>query len=267
MPKTGRGTARAFPSVSSRCWLAWSFAEIGNFREGANRADEGIKIAEKADHLFSLFHALWGAGLVFLRQGNLQRAITAFERSRWICQIINLVLMHNFTIPHLGFAYVLDGRVKEGLLLIKEAVQQTEELGMMFCHTISLTLLGEAFLLSGRIDEAAKTAQQALQLCRKYRSRGYEGWTLRLQGEIFSHEKAYAFQNAENHYGEAMALAKELGMRPLLAHCHLGLGRVYRRADRPEQARWHINEATAMFRDMEMFLWLEKAEAETKESV
>jgi hypothetical protein len=56
-------------------------------------------------------------------------------------------------------------------------------------------------------------------------------------------------------------------MRPLLAHCHLGLGRVYRQAERPEQARYHINEATAMFRDMEMFLWLEKAEAEIKESV
>jgi class 3 adenylate cyclase/tetratricopeptide (TPR) repeat protein len=264
---SSRGTARAFPSVISRCWLVWSLAEVGNFKEGTTRAEEGIKIAEAGDHLYSLFHAFWGAGVLFLRQGNLQRAITAFERSRWICSDINLVLMHNFTIPHLGFAYVLDGRVKEGLPLIEEAVQKTEDLGMMFCHTISLTLLCEAFLLSGRIDEAAKAAQRALQLCRKYKSRGYEGWSLRLLGEISSHEKAYAFQNAENYYGEAMALAKGLGMRPLMAHCHIGLGRVYRRKKRQEQAQYHINEATALFRDMEMILWLEKAEAEIKESV
>jgi tetratricopeptide (TPR) repeat protein len=263
---TARGTARALPSVISRCWLVWSLSEVGNFKKGATRAREAIKIAEAADHLYSLFHALWGTGALFLRQGNLHRAIIAFERSRWICQITNLILMYNFTIPHLGFAYVLDGRVKEGLPLIEEAVQQTEALGMMFCHTISLTLLSEAFLLSGRVDEAAKAAQRALQLCRKYNCRGYEGWTLRLLGEIFSHERAYTFQNAENYYGEAMALAKELGMRPLIAHCHMGLGKVYHRAERPEQAQHHTIEAKAMFRDMEMVLWLETAETKMKES-
>jgi class 3 adenylate cyclase/tetratricopeptide (TPR) repeat protein len=260
--KSWRGTARALPSVFSRCWLAWSMSEVGNFKDGATRAEEGIKIAEAADHLFSLFHASWGAGVLFLRQGNLQRAIKALERSRWICQIIKLVLMNNFTIPHLGFAYALDGRIKEGLTLLEEAVQQTEALGMMFCHTISLTLIGEAFLMSGRINDAIKAGQRALELCRKYSCRGYEGWALRLLGEIFSHEKGYGFQTAENYYREAMALAKELGMRPLMAHCHLGLGRVYRLAEKIEQAKLHLVEATRMFRDMEMPLWLEKAKEE-----
>jgi tetratricopeptide (TPR) repeat protein len=264
---SARGTARALPSVISRCWLVWSLAEIGNFKEGITRAEEAIKIAETADHLYSLFHALWGAGALFLRQGNLHRAILSFERSRWICQISNLILMYNFTIPHLGFAYVLDRRFKEGLPLIEEAVQQSEALGMMFCHTISLTLLGESYLLSGRIDEATKATQRALQLCRKYNSRGYEGWALRLLGEIFCHEKAYSFQKSENYYVEAMALAKELGMYPLTAHCHMGLARVYRLAERIEEARQHIIEATAMFRDMEMTLWLEKAGVEMIKSV
>ena len=36
-------------------------------------------------------------------------------------------------------------------------------------------------------------------------------------------------ETAEGHYREALALATELGMRPLVAHCHLGLGKLYRR--------------------------------------
>jgi tetratricopeptide (TPR) repeat protein len=257
-------TGRALPSVFSRCWLVWSLAEVGNFKEGATRADEGIKIAEAADHLFSLFHACWGAGVLFLRQGDLQRAILALERSRWVCQITTLVFMYNFTIPHLGFAYVLDGRGKEGLLLIEEAVQQTEVLGMLFCHTISLTLLGETYLLAGRIDEANQAAQRALKLCREYKSRGYEAWTLRLLGGISSHESAFDPEKSEKYYREAIALANELGMRPLIAHCHDGLGKLFAKVKRTQEGREHVATAITMYREMEMYFWLEKAEADMK---
>jgi hypothetical protein len=67
----------------------------------------------------------------------------------------------------------------------------------------------------------------------------------------------------EAAYGQAMALGEELGMRPLIAHCHLGLGKLYRRTDKREHAREHLATATTMYRDMGMSYWLEKAEAET----
>ena len=60
-------------------------------------------------------------------------------------------------------------------------------------------------------------------------------------------------------------MADALGMRPLLAHCHLGLGQLYRRKGMGERAREHLAAATAMFREMDMRFWLEKAEAELKE--
>jgi len=64
---------------------------------------------------------------------------------------------------------------------------------------------------------------------------------------------------------QALALAEELGMRPLAAHCHLGLGNLYRRTGQREQARDHLITATTMYREMDMRFWLEQAEAETKE--
>jgi hypothetical protein len=54
-------------------------------------------------------------------------------------------------------------------------------------------------------------------------------------------------------------------MLPVVAHCHLGLGRLYRRTDKREQAREHLTTATTMYREIGMTYWLEKAEAETTE--
>ena len=68
----------------------------------------------------------------------------------------------------------------------------------------------------------------------------------------------------EGYYREALALADELGMRPLVAHCHLGLGKLYARTGKREQAQEHLTTATAMYREMDMRFWLEQAEAELR---
>ena len=65
-------------------------------------------------------------------------------------------------------------------------------------------------------------------------------------------------------YREALALAKPRRKRPLIAHCHLGLGKLYRHTGKHEQAQQHLTTATTMYRETGMTYWLEKAEAETK---
>ena len=56
-------------------------------------------------------------------------------------------------------------------------------------------------------------------------------------------------------------------MRPLIAHCHLGLGKIFRRTGKRKQAQAqeHLATATTMYRDMGMTYWLEQAEAETRQ--
>ncbi|MGH7333973.1 MAG: double zinc ribbon domain-containing protein [Candidatus Rokuibacteriota bacterium] len=68
-------------------------------------------------------------------------------------------------------------------------------------------------------------------------------------------------ERGEAHYRQALALAEPRGMRPLIAHCHLGLGKLYRCTDKREQAHEHLTTATAMYRDMDMRFWLEQVEA------
>jgi len=91
---------------------------------------------------------------------------------------------------------------------------------------------------------------------------GHEAYTLRLLGEIVAREDPLDIGKAEDHYRQALALAEELGMRPLIAHCYVGLGKLYRRTGNREKAEEHLTTATAMMREMEMGVWLEKAEAE-----
>jgi tetratricopeptide (TPR) repeat protein len=122
--------------------------------------------------------------------------------------------------------------------------------------------VGEAYLLAGRSEEAVRLARRALELCREHNERGHQAWTLRLLGDIASHPDSPDTETAEGHYCEAMAVAAALGMRPLAAHCHLGLAKHYRRTGKGDQAREHLTTAAKMYRKMDMAFWLEQAEAE-----
>ena len=97
--------------------------------------------------------------------------------------------------------------------------------------------------------------------------RGYEAWALRLLGEISSARMILpkVGEGRKTIIAKLLTLAEELGMRPLMAHCHVGLGKLYRRIGSRQQAEEHLTTATTMMREMEMGLWLEKAEAELKE--
>jgi len=92
-----------------------------------------------------------------------------------------------------------------------------------------------------------------------------EGQLLRLLGDIAAHPDRFEADTAEAHYRQALALADELSLRPLLAHCYLGLGALYRRAGTRQQAREHLTTAATMFGEMDMRYWQERAEAESKE--
>jgi len=162
----------------------------------------------------------------------------------------------------LGHVGVWSGRIAEGVSWLEQALTAYESAGMRLFHSISVVELGEAYLLADRVEDARTCANRAVLLARERGERGDEAWALRLLGEIASHHIRPDVAMAEAHYGAAMALASELGMSPLVAHCHLGLGKLYRRTGKRQQAQEHLTTATTMYREMDMRFWLEQAEAE-----
>jgi len=147
----------------------------------------------------------------------------------------------------------------DGITSLQES--KTVEIGQNIYQSLNSVWAGEALLLADRIDDARSLATEALALTRELNQRAGEAWTLRLVCEIASHGKAPDAATAEASYRQALTLADDLGMRPLVAHCHFGLAKLHGRSDRREQAAEHLDTATSMFRDMGMLYWLEQAES------
>ena len=161
----------------------------------------------------------------------------------------------------LGLAYALEGRVAAGLALVEQGVEQAVARGIPRFLAPSVACLSEAYLLAGRLEDARQRAAQAVDLARQYQQRGHQAWALWLLGESTARQASPEVEPAAGHYRQALALAEELGMRPLQAHCHRGLGHAVCH-DRPaEQARAELSTAIEMYRAMEMTFWLPQAEA------
>ena len=251
-------------SVQSRTWSVLSRAEIGDFVEGLVEGEEGIRIAECLGDSYDLAHITFGVGLLHLRKGDLPRAGAVLERGLALCHASSIRLVLPILTAHLGYTYLLSGRIKEALPLIEQAVEEATTIKMTFLHALRIAYLAEAHLAGGEPDLAAELGQRSLALSRQYRERGHEAWAVRLLGEIASHPDPPDTVTAEDYYRQALAIATELGMRPLSAHCHLGLGKLYRRSGRREQAHEHLSAAAKMCREMDMAFWLQQGEAELR---
>jgi tetratricopeptide (TPR) repeat protein len=260
----GRFGTAGVTSVLSIMALAWCLAELGFFVEGIASGEEGIRIARTVDHKLSLMFADLGLGQLYLVQGDLVRAIPTLERGIATCRTWDFPSWLPWLTSRVGAAYALAGRLADALPLLEQSVEQAASMGWRADASALAARLSEAYLGAGRAEDAAALAARALDLALEHKGRGRQAWALRLLGEIASRCDPADLDQAEGHYGQALALAEELGMRPLLAHCHLGLGKLYlRTGDRPK-AQGHLTTAARMYRETDMSFWLEKAEAEMK---
>jgi tetratricopeptide (TPR) repeat protein len=164
----------------------------------------------------------------------------------------------------LGHAHTLCGRFGEAVPLIEQSVEPS-----IFVrspqHLFPFLFLGKAYLEAGRIEQSVAVASQCLELCRTRRDRGSEAWSLSLLAEIGLRRAPLDAERALERWREALALATDLGMRPLVAQCHLGLGTFYLRTGKRQQAQEHLLTAAGMYREMSVQFWLQKAEAATRE--
>jgi tetratricopeptide (TPR) repeat protein len=252
--------ALGLTSVLSRGYLTQCLAEVGRFAEGLVRGEEGIQIAEAVDNAFSRTEVYRSVGLLYLRKGDLQKAIPLIERALALHKVAHLPVVFPRVAADLGAAYVLSRRIAEALPLLEQAVEQATSMQYLAFHTLSVTRLSEAYLLAGRLEEARQLAGQALELSRERKERGFEAWILRLLGELAAHGDSPDAEQAAL-YQQALALAEALGMRPLQAHCHHGLGRLYSQTGQQEQARAALSAAITLYRVMDMTFWLPQAEA------
>jgi tetratricopeptide (TPR) repeat protein len=255
-----RFQGRTSPAVISYVRLIWCQADLGAFAEGIPLGEEGIRIAEVFDTPYERVMAYSAAGYLWLRKGDLSKAIPILERGLHLCQEAHIYDLLPRSASALGAAYALSERLAAALPLLEHGMEQAASTGNMGSHALWLASLGEAYLFAGRQADALALTERALALARAHKERGSEAYTLQILGAIHAHCDPPDTNQAENYYQQALALANELGMRPLQAHCHRGLGTLYRQAGQSEQARAELSTAISMYRDMEMTFWLPQAE-------
>jgi tetratricopeptide (TPR) repeat protein len=222
-----RGMGLFTPAVSSRCWLTVLCAERGEFGRGLARGREGVSLAEAHDHPSSLSFACWALGYIWAARGRADEAIGPLERSLALADEWHLEIMGPLARAWLGSVYAASGRMSDGLALLHQGLEAYPPGSAGY--SLALVHLGRAYLLANRFEDALSSAARASAIAREQNERGYEAWAHHLLGAIASHVDSV--EKAEDHYHRAMGVAKELGMPPLLGHCHLGLGMLFSRAE------------------------------------
>jgi tetratricopeptide (TPR) repeat protein len=241
--------------------MTWSLAELGGFAEGYSVGEEAIQLAEAFEQPYSIALALSCVGLLSRRQGALHMAIPVLERGLALCQTANIPHLFPQTASILGTAYVLAGRIADALPLLDQTLECVAIGSGLMNPPLVLTELSEALLLIGRVDEAIALARRLSELSRTHTGRGYQAHACRLLGDVAMRHEPLDVDQAAAHYHQALALAEELGMRPLQAHCHLGLGTLYARTGQRQQAQAALSAAIDLYRAMDMTFWLSRAEA------
>jgi tetratricopeptide (TPR) repeat protein len=161
----------------------------------------------------------------------------------------------------LGEAYTLSERITDAVPLLTQTREQSTAMENVYFETFCRVSMSTAQILAGHLEEAHTLAERVLAFTRAHQERGHQAYALRLLGEIAARREPPQSAQAGDYYRQALALAEELGMRPLQAHCHRGLGTLYAATGRQEQARTALSTAIALYRAMEMTFWLPQTEA------
>jgi tetratricopeptide (TPR) repeat protein len=199
--------------------------------------------------------------MVYRRQGDFDKAIPALEQCLALSQSVNISRFFPLIASTLGAAYAMVGHVVEALPLLNQVLERIAIRSRVVFHAHVLSELSEAVLLVGRVQEASALAERLYELSRSHTGHGFQAHAYRLFAEVAMHRDLPGIKRAESYYQQALTLANELGMRPLQAHCHRGLGTLYSQTGQSEQARTELSTAIEMYRDMEMTFWLPETEA------
>ena len=253
-------------SVYDRRWLIESLAELGRFAEAAEHEAEAIRLAEPTQHAFTIGIAHHAAGTLNLLKGDWAKARSLIEQKIAVLRTGNVVLLLPYSVASSAWVLAQLGEFSEALNRLRECeplLERQAAQGIVGHRSWAYHALGRACLVLGRLDAARSLGDRAIES--SPRQPGFAAHALHLLGDIATHPDRFDAESGEAHYRKALALAEPRGMRPLIAHCHLGLGKLYHRTDKHDRAQEHLTTATAMYRELDMRFWLEQAEAEMKE--
>ena len=243
------------PAAFVRSNLAVALAETGAFMEAEAQAAEATRRAEGSGQPDSVMWAHWSAGSVALVRGHADKAVRVFDRLLALCRAHDLDAYVSRIMAALGCAKARIGQVAEGRSLLEQAVALDSCAEPQTTHTLALTALSESYFLAGDLAKAVTTAKEAVDRATAHEERGAEAyacWILAMTLDAGAGPR----ERAEESFLAAMAIATQLRLQPLLAHCHLGLGDLYQRRGDRAKATDHRERGTRLLAALLMKRWI-----------
>jgi class 3 adenylate cyclase/tetratricopeptide (TPR) repeat protein len=248
----------SFPGAWARSNLALGRAELGNFDKIEEIGGEALEIAERVENAFTLVITYALLGMAYLRLGKVEPALLLLEKGHELCRFSKVQFVYPYTAGTLGYAYLLANEPMRALTVLEEGTKSGNlEGGVWTVHP--LTVLGDTYRAVGEIALATETVSNALWLADEGEERGFEAWAMLVMAR--TNADAGRLGEAEEWYRRALEQASNLSMRPLVAHCHEGLGLLYLKTENNEQARPELAAAIDLYRSMGMSYWLPQAES------
>ena len=222
LTRRGSVASRSTRSSSEACWPARTRISA-EFEEATAHAEAGARLAEAEGHPVLLVAACVQLGEVRFLTGDLRGAIPCFERALGLSRQWEILDWGTDAATALGHAYVLTGRVAEGLPLLEAAVAEVTHTVMRGASS-RIRRLGVGYLTAGRLAEALDCAQRALAVAREQGAGRHAAKALLFLGEALEALDPPSLADAHRCYDEALADAERRGFRPTAARAHLRLG-------------------------------------------
>ena len=262
LERYGQEPGLVFPIyVSLRAWCSEAQATLGDFDQALESARQALRVATDIHHVNSLCVASAYLGYVHVLRGEFESSVPLLERALAITSEQNLPRRADEASPYLAYALVLLGKSQECLQCLARTVPSSTGAKPPW-HGYG-AMRARAYLAADCRDEAYGEIRHGLVAATERNARGYRGPLLRLEAELLAQADP---AGARQRFEEALALGGELGMRPLVADCYVGLAKVTRRSGKSDDAEHHFQTAITLYREMGMTYWLEKAEVEMRES-
>ena len=248
--------------VSSASWLAWTYIELGDFKRAHEAATRATAAATAAGHPYARAIASTFAGLAWHAQGDIDRAVPAFESSFHLCAEHQLEVWRPVAGALLGHASVAAGKVEHGLDLLWESTALTERLGVQAYRALWITLLAEALLVNGQIARAVEVADRALHLATQNREQGNHTRALIVLGSASTQLGPRGLEQANEHLRQALEQAERLHLRPLVAWCYHALGTLARKEGDMARSQTFLDTARTQAQQLGMRFWWERRPGE-----
>jgi class 3 adenylate cyclase/tetratricopeptide (TPR) repeat protein len=243
--------------TGSVLWLGMlgaSHGRLGNFEAAIDAARKACLIADEVQRPYDIALAYWWRGFIWSHKGDLAMALQNLEHGFEVCRASQINYLVPILSTSLGYTYVLAGRNAEGIALLAKAFELSRASKFTYGEAWSSAYLGFGNLLDKRYEGMLEHARSVLELARRYKYRAIEADALRLLGDVYRSGPAPDQEQAESHYLQACEMYLELGLRPELARCQIGLGQTLMQSGRQAEAEQLFEQALQLCRSMSLVL-------------